>query len=109
MPRLAGRVAIGADDRVRQCGRGDRGVQARMLDRDADDRRGRGATGGCYMKWASLDVLDLDGVREVSTGSNEVLVLPLAGSCSVRSDGETLELTGRASVFDGTTDFAYLP
>jgi len=61
------------------------------------------------MKWASLDVIDLDGVREVATGSDEKLVLPLTGSCSVRCGGQTLDLTGRASVFDGPTDFAYLP
>jgi 5-deoxy-glucuronate isomerase len=61
------------------------------------------------MKWASLDVLDLDGTREVTTGSSEMLVLPLAGSCAVTCGGETLELAGRTSVFDGVTDFAYLP
>ena len=61
------------------------------------------------MNWASLEVLDLDGSHEVATGPNEMLVVPLAGSCSVRCGGETLELTGRASVFDGVTDFAYLP
>jgi 5-deoxy-glucuronate isomerase len=61
------------------------------------------------MKWASLDVLDLDGAHEVATGSSEMLVLPLAGSCAVTCGGETLELAGRTSVFDGVTDFAYLP
>jgi len=61
------------------------------------------------MNWASLEVLDLDGSHEVATGSSEMLVVPLAGSCSVRCGDETLELTGRASVFDGVTDFAYLP
>jgi 5-deoxy-glucuronate isomerase len=61
------------------------------------------------MKWASLDVLDIDGTREVATGASEMLVVPLAGSCAVACGGETLELTGRASVFDGRTDFAYLP
>jgi 5-deoxy-glucuronate isomerase len=44
-----------------------------------------------------------------STGDAETLVLPLAGACSVTLDGETLELTGRADVFSGPTDFAYVP
>ena len=61
------------------------------------------------MKWASLLVLALDGTQEVATGTQEMLVLPLAGACSVTCGGQTLELTGRASVFDGATDFAYLP
>jgi 5-deoxy-glucuronate isomerase len=61
------------------------------------------------MIWASLRVLELDGSREVATGTDEMLVMPLAGSCSVSCGGETFELTGRASVFDGVTDFAYLP
>ncbi len=61
------------------------------------------------MKWASLRVLDLDGAQEIATGTEEMLVLPLAGSCSVRCGGQELDLAGRASVFDGATDFAYLP
>jgi 5-deoxy-glucuronate isomerase len=61
------------------------------------------------MDWASLHVVDVDGSRELETGANEMLVLPLAGSCLVSRGDETFELTGRASVFDGVTDFAYLP
>jgi 5-deoxy-glucuronate isomerase len=61
------------------------------------------------MDWASLHLLDLDGSREVATGTDEMLVLPLAGSCSISCGDQTFELTGRASVFDGVTDFAYLP
>jgi 5-deoxy-glucuronate isomerase len=61
------------------------------------------------LSWASLRVIDLDGSKEIATGADEMLVLPLAGSCSVTCDGETFELAGRASVFDGPTDFAYLP
>lgn len=44
-----------------------------------------------------------------ASGDSEWVVLPLSGACSVRVDGEILELTGRASVFDGVTDFAYVP
>jgi 5-deoxy-glucuronate isomerase len=43
------------------------------------------------------------------TGDDEVLVLPLAGSCVVECDGEKAELAGRASVFSSLTDFAYVP
>lgn len=43
------------------------------------------------------------------TGDSEWAVLPLAGACSVRLDGEIIELLGRESVFAGVTDFAYVP
>ena len=61
--------------------------------------------------WASLRVLTLaPGESElVETGPSELLVLPLAGSCSVTCAGERLDLAGRAGVFDGVTDFGYLP
>jgi 5-deoxy-glucuronate isomerase len=61
--------------------------------------------------WASLRVLTLGpGESEaVATGPDEMLVLPLAGSCRVTCAGETVSLTGRASVFDGPSDFVYLP
>jgi 5-deoxy-glucuronate isomerase len=61
--------------------------------------------------WASLRVLHLGpGESErVTTGPQEMLVLPLAGSAAVSCGGERFELAGRASVFDGVTDFAYLP
>jgi 5-deoxy-glucuronate isomerase len=44
-----------------------------------------------------------------STGDAETLVLPLDGACSVTCDGETFDLDGRADVFSGATDFAYVP
>jgi 5-deoxy-glucuronate isomerase len=44
-----------------------------------------------------------------TTGDAETLVLPLEGGCSVALDGETIELAGRADVFSGPTDFAYVP
>jgi 5-deoxy-glucuronate isomerase len=43
-----------------------------------------------------------------ATGADELLVLPLSGSCSVTVEGETLELHGRTGVFDGVSDFAYV-
>jgi len=60
---------------------------------------------------SSLRVLDLVAGQRftVDTGEDEVLVLPLSGSCTVECDGEVLSLAGRAGVFTGPTDFAYLP
>ena len=46
--------------------------------------------------------------RTFATGGDELLVLPLSGSCSVTVEGETLELHGRTGVFDGVSDFAYV-
>ena len=43
------------------------------------------------------------------TGEDEAIVLPLAGSLAVTCDEATVELAGRADVFAGPTDFAYLP
>jgi 5-deoxy-glucuronate isomerase len=44
-----------------------------------------------------------------TTGDAETLVLPLQGACTVTVGGETVSLAGRADVFSGPTDFAYLP
>jgi 5-deoxy-glucuronate isomerase len=46
---------------------------------------------------------------EIDTGDCEYLVLPLSGSAEVIVDGETLPLGGRADVFAGPTDLAYVP
>jgi len=63
--------------------------------------------------WAycGLRVLELPagGSHAFGTGADEMVVLPLAGSCVVECDGERFELAGRAGVFSGVTDFAYLP
>jgi 5-deoxy-glucuronate isomerase len=47
--------------------------------------------------------------RTVATGTREMLVLPLSGGCRVNVGGVEYRLEGRASVFDGIADFAYLP
>jgi 5-deoxy-glucuronate isomerase len=62
-------------------------------------------------RYSGLRVLRLDagGSREFGTAADEMVILPLAGSCVVYCDGERFELAGRASVFSGVTDFAYLP
>jgi 5-deoxy-glucuronate isomerase len=46
------------------------------------------------------------GEREFATGGSEWVLLPLAGACRVRVDGEAFGLHGRASVFTGVSDFA---
>jgi 5-deoxy-glucuronate isomerase len=43
------------------------------------------------------------------TGTDEVLVVPLSGACSIHLGEEDIELTGRSDVFAGPTDFAYVP
>lgn len=62
-------------------------------------------------RFASLRVVELPpGIsRELDTGESEMLVLPLAGSCTVRCSGMTMELQGRSGVFDRVSDFAYVP
>ena len=63
--------------------------------------------------WAhsGLRVVELPagGSVTLATQDDELLVLPLSGGCSVEIDGERFELTGRADVFNGVTDFAYAP
>jgi 5-deoxy-glucuronate isomerase len=61
--------------------------------------------------WSSLRVLALGAGESVEfwTGQDELLVLPLAGSCVVSCQGQVIELAGRASVFAGVSDFVYLP
>lgn len=65
--------------------------------------------------YSSLRVLELGpgGSHAFATGADEMVVLPLAGSCTVTcaagSRGERFELAGRRSVFSRVSDFAYLP
>ena len=81
---------------------------------------GTGATDGYELEitqrsagWehSSLRILNLPpgGARTVQTGDEEMFVVPLAGSATVTLAGETHELQGRASVFEGPTDVSYLP
>ena len=55
-------------------------------------------------------MIELDDSQraELHTGDNEVMILPLAGGGTVECDGETFELSPRASVFDGPADMVYL-
>lgn len=62
-------------------------------------------------RFSGLRVLELGPGESATfaTGDAETIVLPLAGSCRVDCDGTTFELAGRADVFSGVTDFAYVP
>jgi len=47
--------------------------------------------------------------HEASTGPDEMVVVPLSGSCVVDCPLGKAELTGRANPFAGVTDCAYVP
>ncbi|GAA4509916.1 5-deoxy-glucuronate isomerase [Nonomuraea ferruginea] len=63
--------------------------------------------------YSGLRVVDLAGAPvSFDTGEEEMIVLPLSGSCTVTvgADGSRVfELAGRPSVFAGPSDFAYIP
>ncbi|MFG3258113.1 5-deoxy-glucuronate isomerase [Streptomyces sp. NPDC048172] len=61
--------------------------------------------------YSSLRVLELEpgGTHTFATGDSEWIVLPLSGGCTVQTEGESFALRGRASVFSGVSDFAYVP
>lgn len=45
---------------------------------------------------------------DVVSGADEIMIVPLSGSATVASDGTEFQLAGRASVFDGPSDFVYV-
>jgi len=49
------------------------------------------------------------GPFESHTGDGEIALVPLGGRCRVEAEGESWELGGRASVFDGLPWALYLP
>ncbi len=61
--------------------------------------------------WTSLRVLVLPvgAGHSFSSSGEELLVLPLSGSCNVTCDGREFEVLGRPDVFSGPTDFVYIP
>jgi 5-deoxy-glucuronate isomerase len=63
------------------------------------------------MRHPALRILELPagGAAEVATGGHEVIVLPIAGSCTVEGAGHRMRLRGRESVFAAVSDFCYLP
>lgn len=62
-------------------------------------------------KYSGIKVLGLSagGSREIRTGHDEMLVLPLAGGCTVEVAGTTHRLVGRPDVFTTVTDHLYVP
>ncbi|MDA8440601.1 MAG: 5-deoxy-glucuronate isomerase [Propionibacterium sp.] len=61
--------------------------------------------------WSGLKVVSLGPgeSRTWSTGADEALVLALEGGCRVRVDEAHFEITGRLGVFQGISDFVYVP
>jgi 5-deoxy-glucuronate isomerase len=60
---------------------------------------------------SSLRIVELEpgGTHTFAAGDSEWIVLPLNGGCTVRTEGEEFQLSGRESVFAGVSDFAYVP
>ncbi|OZC80002.1 5-deoxy-glucuronate isomerase [Rhodococcus sp. 06-418-1B] len=71
-----------------------------------------GAGGTTRIDWteSSLWTVTLAAGQSVdlNSGSDEIMVVPLSGSATVTSEGTKFDLAGRASVFDGPSDFAYV-
>jgi len=61
--------------------------------------------------YSSLRVVELTpgGEHHLSTGEEELVVLPLSGGCTVRVDGGEYSLIGRDGVFERVTDCLYVP
>lgn len=61
--------------------------------------------------FSGLRVLELNPGESasISTEAEEMIVLPLQGSATVRGEAIDFELAGRDSVFAAVTDFVYLP
>jgi 5-deoxy-glucuronate isomerase len=60
-------------------------------------------------RYAGLKTVSFDGMYQFFTSTDEALVLPLAGSCTVRCGTGEFLLEGRKDVFAGPSDFAYVP
>lgn len=67
------------------------------------------AEAGWSYSWLRVVEVPPSGAVEVSTDGWEMIVLPLAGGCTVECGAFEAELTGRRSVFDRVSDFAYVP
>ncbi len=61
--------------------------------------------------YSGLRVLELAAgdVELGDTGGDELVVLPLTGSCTVDTDAGGADLAGRSDVFTGVSDCAYVP
>ncbi len=61
--------------------------------------------------YSGLRILELPPrqARTWTTDDDELIVLPLSGQATVTCEGATINLEGRPSVFEKTTDFCYVP
>lgn len=62
-------------------------------------------------EWSSIRVLNLPagGSQALETGEEELLVLPLSGSCGVEVGELSFALEGRPEVWTAITDYLYVP
>ncbi|NUP50995.1 MAG: 5-deoxy-glucuronate isomerase [Catenulispora sp.] len=60
-------------------------------------------------RYAGLRTAAFAGEYTFFTAADEAIVLPLSGSCTVRVGTREVLLQGRPDVFEGATDFAYVP
>lgn len=62
-------------------------------------------------EWSAISVLHLAaGEKEtIDSGETELLILPLNGGCEVQIENKNYPIQGRKSVFDGITDYLYIP
>lgn len=62
-------------------------------------------------EYAGLRILTLEAgaSHTVETNRDEMILLPLRGSCLADVDGAEFALSGRSGVFDAVSDFAYVP
>jgi 5-deoxy-glucuronate isomerase len=62
-------------------------------------------------RYCGLRVLELGpgGAHDFASGGDELLVMPLDGSCVVECESRRFPLAGRDGVFAGVSDFAYVP
>jgi 5-deoxy-glucuronate isomerase len=63
------------------------------------------------MTYCGLRILELEtgGAHAFDTGEDELIVMPLSGSCTLACRSEEFGLEGRESVFSAVTDFVYAP
>jgi 5-deoxy-glucuronate isomerase len=78
---------------------------------ESAERRVRSEGSAPSWQYSGLRMLPLraGGSAEFDTGPDEMVLLPLSGSCTAETGGEKFELAGRHGVFSRVTDFAYLP
>jgi 5-deoxy-glucuronate isomerase len=61
--------------------------------------------------FSGLRVLELEpgASHRFDAGEDELIVMPLAGGCTVAADGESFSVAGRRDPFAGPSDFVYVP